>query len=288
MFQTWMTDLGSYKFGEITENSINFSTNSYTSKYKVQHWNNREANYNYTNVSSSEGTVRIPYSGSTWSAYAMVGRPSARCQVGYVRNSKGESVALQLNGSEAAIMDYLSREWQKVDRRRFLSHNGVTYLWEIPTTVRADDSTNLLYPTEYSSIKGNIFPFIGRAPNDESYSITEYSIIILDSNCSSPELKLPNTGGAGFNPPPNFVGIASPPPPKKMNCCDCNTIATIIESQLVQRDKLFEDIKNHIDQRIKEEIAIHAKQLEALEIDLQPIIDRINESENNLWNGPKR
>lgn len=86
-----------------------------------------------------------------------------------------------------------------------------------------------------------------------------------------------------------YLGTAPPPPPphKKMDCCDCNTIATIIESQMIARDKLFENIKDHIDQRIKEEIAAHGKQLEALEVDLQPVIDRINESENNLWNGIK-
>lgn len=94
-------------------------------------------------------------------------------------------------------------------------------------------------------------------------------------------------------PPPapslslTYLGTASPPPPppKNMDCCDCNTIATIIADQMADQFRLFESIKDHIDLRTKEEIQISRKQLEALEIDLQPILDRLNEVEKNLWNG---
>lgn len=96
-----------------------------------------------------------------------------------------------------------------------------------------------------------------------------------------------------FSPTPSpvltliYLGTASPPPPppKNMNCCDCNTIATIIADQMADQFRLFESIKDHIDLRTKEEIQMFRKQLEALEIDLQPIIDRLNEVEKNLWNG---
>lgn len=89
--------------------------------------------------------------------------------------------------------------------------------------------------------------------------------------------------------PKIYLGTAAPPPPppkKKMDCCDCNTISTIIEAQFINQLKpLSENLKDHIDLRTKEEIQIHKKQLEALEVDLQPIIDRINQAESNLWNG---
>lgn len=87
---------------------------------------------------------------------------------------------------------------------------------------------------------------------------------------------------------PKYLGGAAPPPlpPKKnMDCCDCNTIATIIADQMANQFRLFESIKDHIDLRTKEEIQIYREQLEALEIDLQPIIDRLNEVERSLWNG---
>jgi hypothetical protein len=83
---------------------------------------------------------------------------------------------------------------------------------------------------------------------------------------------------------------SSPPLGKNKMCCDCNTIATIVEFKnlefLAKLQKLFENVKDHVDQRTKEEVNIHAKQLESLELDLQPILNRLNEAESNLWNGP--
>ncbi len=121
-----------------------------------------------------------------------------------------------------------------------------------------------------------------------SYRYGEY--VLVANSCPTTPTPTP-TPISTPTPTPKilFLGNAAPPPPppKKMNCCDCNTIATIIESQMMARDKLFENLKDHIDQRIKEEIVIHGKQLEALEVDLQPVIDRINESESNLWNGKR-
>lgn len=102
---------------------------------------------------------------------------------------------------------------------------------------------------------------------------------------SKTKYELIECGKPLFLPP--YLGIAAPPPPKrKMNCCDCNTISSIIEAHLIAQLKpLGEQLKDHIDQRTKEEIEIHRQQLEALEVDLQPVIDRINETEKNLWNG---
>jgi hypothetical protein len=120
---------------------------------------------------------------------------------------------------------------------------------------------------------------------------------LIELNYAFSGLKFPpcNENSPTPTPPPPapilYLGNGAPPPPptrKRKMCCDCNTIASIVEAQFLGNIKLFEDLKNHIDQRFKEEIAIHGKQLEALEVDLQPIMDRINETESNLWNGIKR
>ena len=85
-----------------------------------------------------------------------------------------------------------------------------------------------------------------------------------------------------------YLGNAAPPPPppKNMCGCDCNTIATIIEERLVGQNK---PIKDHIDQRTIEQLKAVNKMLQGMKIDLdlQPVIDRINEVEANLWNGPQ-
>lgn len=93
----------------------------------------------------------------------------------------------------------------------------------------------------------------------------------------------------------NYSGGGSPPPPRRkkecdcMDCgCSCNDIATMFARQLAEQSRLFEGLKDHVDRRVKEEIAIHAKQLEAMTVDLQPIMDRVNEVENNLWNGIRK
>jgi|SRR5687768_1789844 len=103
------------------------------------------------------------------------------------------------------------------------------------------------------------------------------------------------------DPPPfEYLGSGSPPPPpppprKRMsNCCDCNTIASIVENQsivqLVAQQKLFEDLKDHIDKRALEIIIKDLEHLKALDFEqfLRAIMQRINESESNLWNGPQQ
>ena len=68
--------------------------------------------------------------------------------------------------------------------------------------------------------------------------------------------------------------------------CDCNTIATIIEDKIANQNK---PIKDHIDQRTIEQLRAINKMLQGMEItlDLQPVIDRLNQVEANLWNGPR-
>lgn len=89
------------------------------------------------------------------------------------------------------------------------------------------------------------------------------------------------------SPSPSFGGNAAPPPPpgKDMCGCDCNTIATIIEDKIANINR---DVKNHIDQRTIEELKAVNKMLQGMNIslNLQPVIDRLNEVEANLWNGP--
>jgi len=105
-----------------------------------------------------------------------------------------------------------------------------------------------------------------------------------------------------LSPSPTYLGTAAPSPPspllttprKKMNCCDCNTIATIIENQslaqLRAQEKLVESLKDHIDLRTLEIIKKDLEHLKALDFEefLKVILKRINESESNLWNGAPR
>lgn len=115
-----------------------------------------------------------------------------------------------------------------------------------------------------------------------TYNSTTFALLDTHGNCTAQ--------GSGGN---NFSGGNAPPPPDKrencMNCgCDCNDIATMIQRQLAEQAALFEGLKDHIDRRVKEEVTIHGKQLEAMNLDLQPMMDRINQVESNLWNGIKQ
>jgi hypothetical protein len=78
------------------------------------------------------------------------------------------------------------------------------------------------------------------------------------------------------------------------NCCDCNTIASIIENQALAQlrvqEKLVENLKDHIDKRALEIIIKDLEHLKALDFEqfLKVILQRVNESESNLWNGIKQ
>jgi hypothetical protein len=97
------------------------------------------------------------------------------------------------------------------------------------------------------------------------------------------------------SPPPIYRGRGTPPPsPAKnrmSNCCDCNTIATIVEyqalAQVRAQQKLVEELKDHIDKRALEIIVKHLEHLQALDFEdaLKFILNRINQSEANQWNG---
>jgi|GEM_PF-7095916 len=102
-----------------------------------------------------------------------------------------------------------------------------------------------------------------------------------------------------------YLGTASPPPPlprsfppshprKKMQCCSCNDVATIVENQSIlqlrAQEKLFENFKDHIDKRALEIIIKDLEHLKALDFEqfLKAILQRVNEIEANLWNGAPR
>jgi bacterioferritin (cytochrome b1) len=78
------------------------------------------------------------------------------------------------------------------------------------------------------------------------------------------------------------------------NCCDCNTIATIVENQAIAQlraqEKLVENLKDHIDKRALEIIIKDLEHLKALDFEqfLKAILQRVNESEANSWNGVPR
>ena len=88
-----------------------------------------------------------------------------------------------------------------------------------------------------------------------------------------------------------YSGNAAPPPPPPldMNCCDCNTISTILAEQIIAEAKQHEATRELIDRRTIEALRQINKMLQGMQIDLnlQPIIDRLNELEANLWNGLK-
>lgn len=102
------------------------------------------------------------------------------------------------------------------------------------------------------------------------------------------EVRFPNCNLETFP-----LGVSSPPANKtKTNngmdpcCIDYNVVATIIEDKIANIDR---DIKDHIDRRTIEELKAVNKMLQGMQIDLnlQPVIDRLNQVEANLWNGPR-
>ncbi|MEG4323677.1 MULTISPECIES: hypothetical protein, partial [unclassified Microcoleus] len=122
-------------------------------------------------------------------------------------------------GHEDAIKDYISRKYERTDKRRFLSHNGFSYLVNIPTVLRAGDPLNMKHPMELTGGSGSIAPFRGKAPNDESYATQDFIITVLESSC---DLFQPNppTPTPIPTPTPTPVFFPNPPPRKKMDeCC---------------------------------------------------------------------
>lgn len=97
--------------------------------------------------------------------------------------------------------------------------------------------------------------------------------------------------GTASTPPlsPILRGTASPPPPPPRNMCgcDCNTIASIIAEQMVEKQRLLDAIKEHVDVRTLEQLNHINKMLQDIDmdLDLQPVIDEIKRAEANLWNG---
>lgn len=109
-----------------------------------------------------------------------------------------------------------------------------------------------------------------------------------------PELDFSGVGGGNCENGIDSIrfclsGDASPPPPppKNMCGCDCNTIASIIAEQMVEKQKLLDAIKDHIDMRTIEQLRHTNTMLQGIDIDLdiQPVIDELKRVEKNLWNG---
>ena len=95
----------------------------------------------------------------------------------------------------------------------------------------------------------------------------------------------------------DFFGGGSPPLPRRkkecdcMNCgCSCNDIATMLARQLAESNRQIESLKDFVLKTATEQVEINQKQLQAISIDLdlQPVVNRLNEVESNLWNGIKR
>jgi hypothetical protein len=72
-----------------------------------------------------------------------------------------------------------------------------------------------------------------------------------------------------------------------MQCCDCNTIATIIAENAIAEIKQHQATRDLIDRRTLDGLREINKMLQGMQInlDLQPVIDRLNQLEANLWNG---
>jgi len=84
------------------------------------------------------------------------------------------------------------------------------------------------------------------------------------------------------------LGKSSPPPKRKKEmCCPCDVIATMFERKMAEKARQSESVKDHIDQRTIEQLKTINKMLQGMtiDLDLQPVIDRLNEVEANLWNG---
>lgn len=103
----------------------------------------------------------------------------------------------------------------------------------------------------------------------------------------------PSPGGGGGST--NYNGGNAPPPPnnREKDCmcgCDCNDIATMMARQLAESHRQIESLKDFIQKTAIEQLELNQKQLQAISIDLdlQPVVNRINEVENNLWNGIKK
>lgn len=157
---------------------------------------------------------------------------------------------------------------------------------EIGTLLLPNGTANNVTWSGVSGIESKVYAYLNSLVTNRSNSLgtskTTYRIIY--STCGVPA----STDFPSFSPTLIYLGTAAPPPPpgKNMCGCDCNTIATIIEERLAGQNK---QVKDHVDQRTIEQLKSINKMLQGMtiDLDLQPVIDRLNEVETNLWNGPK-
>ncbi|WP_341730871.1 hypothetical protein [Microcoleus sp. EPA2] len=114
-----LVDWGSYKFGDVIETTVNGSGTSFESIRTQNHWNLTEPVYNWEKNSTFNFTVNLPYYGTDGFTYV---EPTTleRCYISYVYGSDGDGrygiCAIQAEGSQVAISDYISRRYQSVHK----------------------------------------------------------------------------------------------------------------------------------------------------------------------------
>ncbi len=180
------------------------------------------------------------------------------------------------------------RSWYITPPFDFPPYSNIYPNWRSATTPGEADSFVYDAIVGFSGRENKVFDRIKEYDYYYNYGLVAVAgtYKVIYSDCPST-----NTPPDPPNPTPNnlYLGTAAPPPPppKNMNCCDCNTIATIVEDQTARQ---IEAVRDHIDRRTREELQTINKMLQGMQIDLdlQPIINRLNEVEANLWNGPGR
>ena len=203
---------------------------------------------------------------------------------GVVSMGEGERITTKISTGAQKIESLNYSEGQ-------VSYTGTAYTGD-PYRVQRT-RYNRAYAMNVYGLEENIYNYVNAVMN---YSISSDTTNQIFGSKKLNQLFFVLSGGDCYNPPVTevpiyiYLGTAAPPPPppknKNMDCCDCNTIATILEDKIINALKpQVENLKDHIDQRSKELTVIHQKQLEAMELDLKPIIKRLNEVEANLWNG---
>lgn len=132
------------------------------------------------------------------------------------------------------------------------------------------------------------------APTGSGISVGGLDFFSPERPHGCPELDFSGVGGGNCENGIDSIrfclsGDASPPPPppKNMCGCDCNTIASIIAEQMVEKQRLLDAIKDHVDMRTIEQLRHTNTMLQGIDIDLdiQPVIDELKRIEKNLWNG---
>lgn len=160
---------------------------------------------------------------------------------------------------------------------------------QIPVPNGLRYSQNFLVPWHRTGTGAFIRGFIERwRPVGQIWDISVYQIPCPGSFDSSLPRKILLLDGDGSRSG-TYSGTASPPPPppRKMCGCDCNTIASIIAEQMVEKQRLLDALKEHVDIRSVEQLEYINKMLQDIDmsINLQPVIDEVRQVRTDLWDG---